>query len=107
MKNTSGADAHPAAQSDATVHIAITGIVQGVGYRESMRAVAAALAIKGWVRNRADGGVEALVQGTVEDLERMLAWCHNGPPDARVASVKSKSVQTSEPFTAFAVRPSR
>ena len=84
-----------------TVRIEITGRVQGVGFRESMRAVAQALDVKGWVRNREDDSVESIVQGDEEDIERVIAWCHNGPPGAYVKFVKAELVENSETFIAF------
>ena len=88
-----------------TVHLEITGRVQGVGFRESMRAVAQALEVNGWVRNCADDSVEAMVQGADEDVERVIAWCHNGPPGAYVRFVKANLVETSETFIAFTRGP--
>ena len=84
-----------------TVKLEITGRVQGVGYRESMRAVAQVLEVTGWVRNRDDGSVEAVVQGAEADVERVIAWCHNGPPGAYVKFVKADLVENSENFIAF------
>ncbi|MBL0124456.1 MAG: acylphosphatase [Betaproteobacteria bacterium] len=84
-----------------TVHLEITGRVQGVGFRESMRAVAQALEVNGWVRNRDDDSVEAIVQGAEPDVERLIAWCHNGPPGAYVRFVKADLVESSETFIAF------
>jgi acylphosphatase len=84
-----------------TVHLEITGRVQGVGFRESMRAVAQALEVNGQVRNRDDGSVEAVVQGAEGDVERVIAWCHNGPPGAYVRFVKADLVEDSETFIAF------
>ena len=92
-------------QKPGTVHLTITGIVQGVGYREAMRAVALAVGVTGWVRNRADRGVEAVVHGAQEDVEAVVAWCHGGPPNARVESVRTRQVENSEVFNAFATRP--
>lgn len=87
--------------STITVRLEISGHVQGVGYRESMRAVAQALDVNGWVRNRDDGNVEAMVQGPEGDVERVIAWCHNGPPGAHVRFVKADLVENSETFIAF------
>ncbi len=89
--------------SDAviTVHLEITGRVQGVGFRESMRAVAQALEVTGWVRNRDDDSVEAIVQGAEGDVERVIAWCHNGPPGAYVRFVKADLMESGETFIAF------
>ena len=84
-----------------TVRVEITGRVQGVGFRESLRAVALALEVNGWVRNRDDGSVEAMLQGAEGDVERVVAWCHNGPPGASVKYVNADLVETSERFIAF------
>ncbi len=89
-----------------TVRLEITGRVQGVGFRESMRAVAQALEVNGWVRNRDDGSVEAIVQGADGDVERLIAWCHNGPPGANVKFVKADLVESNETFIAFTRWPS-
>ena len=84
-----------------TVRLAITGRVQGVGFRESMRAVAQALEINGWVRNCEDGSVEAVTQGDEFAIEQLVAWCHNGPPGANVKYVVADLVESSETFIAF------
>ena len=83
------------------VRLAITGRVQGVGFRESMRAVAQALEINGWVRNCEDGSVEAIAQGNEYAIEQLVAWCHNGPPGANVKFVNAELVESSETFIAF------
>jgi acylphosphatase len=88
-----------------TVHLSITGRVQGVGYRESIRMVAQALDVTGWVRNRADGSVEAIVQGLDPAVERLIAWCHNGPPGANVQWVDAKLIESDETFIAFSRLP--
>ena len=67
--------------------VTIRGRVQGVGYRDAMVDAACALGICGWVRNRGDGTVEALIQGDEAAIERLLAWCRRGPPAARVTAV--------------------
>ena len=90
-----------------TVHLEISGRVQGVGFRESMRAVAQALQVNGWVCNRADGMVEAIVQGEEADVERVIAWCHNGPPDAFVKFIETDLVEGGEIFITFTRLPSR
>ena len=69
--------------------LVIKGRVQGVFYRESMRQEAVRLGVTGWVSNRLDGGVEAMVQGAPEAVEAIIAWCRRGPPDARVASLEA------------------
>lgn len=84
-----------------TVKVTITGRVQGVGFRESMRAVAQALEVNGWVRNCDDGTVEAITQGNEFALEQLVAWCHNGPPGANVKFVTAELVESAETFIAF------
>jgi acylphosphatase len=76
-----------------TLHLRIAGRVQGVGYRYSLRAAAQANGISGWVRNRRDGTVEAVVQGSPEAIERILAWAKRGPPAARVTEVNAQPAQ--------------
>jgi acylphosphatase len=67
-----------------TLHLVIHGRVQGVWFRESMRLKAEQLGITGWVRNRADGSVEAVIQGEAEAVSIMLDWARVGPPQASV-----------------------
>ena len=71
-----------------TRRLAIRGRVQGVWFRESMRQEAERLGVTGWVRNRADGSVEAVVQGNAAAVESMLAWARRGPPEAEVEAVE-------------------
>lgn len=72
--------------------LTIHGKVQGVYYRESMKQEAKRLGLTGWVRNRKDGCVEALVQGEADTLNEILDWCRRGPPAARVDKVEEKNV---------------
>lgn len=65
----------------------IHGRVQGVYFRESMCQKASELGITGWVRNRRDGTVEALVQGTEEAVGHMLEWAKKGPEMASVTAL--------------------
>lgn len=65
----------------------IYGHVQGVFFRESMRQLALELDLAGWVRNRSDGSVEAVVAGDAEALARMREWASRGPQLARVERV--------------------
>ena len=68
--------------------LVISGRVQGVGFREATVDAARAAGVAGWVRNRADGTVEALVQGSPASVDRLVAWCRRGPPLARVNGVE-------------------
>ena len=62
----------------------VTGRVQGVGYRYTMRIVAREAGVAGWVRNRHDGSVEAQVEGAPDQVDDVLAWMAEGPPGSRV-----------------------
>jgi acylphosphatase len=68
-------------------HLVITGLVQGVGYRASFEARARALKLMGWVRNRADGSVEAIVRGEAAAVAEIIEWAHRGPAIAQVRDV--------------------
>ena len=75
--------------SDAvTRRLVIQGRVQGVFFRESMRIEAERLGVAGWVCNRRDGTVEAVVHGAPDAVERITQWAHRGPADAEVSSVE-------------------
>jgi acylphosphatase len=71
-----------------TVQVRIEGRVQGVGYRAFAEMAAIELELSGWVRNRRDGSVEAVVQGEAEAVAEMLRRFHQGPPGARVDAVE-------------------
>ncbi len=73
---------------DRTVNVIIKGRVQGVSFRYWTRTEARGLGLSGWVRNRADGSVEAVFRGAQADVEQMIARCHEGPRAARVDGVE-------------------
>ncbi len=68
-------------------HLRIEGIVQGVGYRVAFSRQARALQLAGWVRNRLDGSVEAIVAGDAAALQKIIDWARRGPPGARVSAL--------------------
>lgn len=70
-------------------HLLIDGRVQGVWFRESCRRQAALCGVAGWVSNRADGRVEAVLEGDADGVKTMEVWCHTGPPRAHVTSVQA------------------
>jgi len=69
-------------------HLRVYGHVQGVFFRESMYRKAQQLGITGWVRNRRDGTVEAMIQGAPEAVSAMIEWARTGPELARVEGVE-------------------
>jgi acylphosphatase len=70
------------------VRLTIRGRVQGVGYRAFVEDEAAARGLEGWVRNRRDGSVEALIAGEPRDVDAMIDACRRGPYSARVDAVE-------------------
>ena len=84
--------------------LVISGRVQRVGYRDAAVQAAFELGVYGWVRNRRDGSVEAMVQGDSHAVERFVAWCHRGPPLARVAEVASDEVEMDVELRTFETR---
>ena len=79
------------------------GRVQGVWFRESMRRKAEALGVTGWVRNRMDGTVEALVQGAPEAVDAIVAWARRGPERANVTHLDVEATAP-QPLGAFETR---
>jgi acylphosphatase len=71
----------------------IAGRVQGIGYRAALRTEAQANGIAGWVRNRRDGSVEAVLQGSPAAVESVLSWARRGPPAARVVDISAQAAQ--------------
>lgn len=71
----------------ATMHLLITGNVQGVFYRAMAAEEAKRLQVNGWIKNTEDGAVEAEVSGREEAVEQFIAWCRKGPKKARVENV--------------------
>ncbi|OGA00219.1 MAG: hypothetical protein A3H35_03235 [Betaproteobacteria bacterium RIFCSPLOWO2_02_FULL_62_17] len=84
-------------------HLLITGRVQMVGYRQWMCGEALALGLTGWVRNRRDGGVEAVIDGVEPLVQALIERAHRGPASAKVDAVTVSEIQGS--FTGFEWRP--
>ena len=82
----------------------ISGIVQGVGYRWSCNREARSVGLTGWVRNLPDGRVEAVLQGTREQVERMIKWCYRGPSEAQVSDLAVSYEDALEDFKDFGIR---
>lgn len=73
-----------------TRHLRIYGLVQGVYFRDSLRQQAESLGVSGWVRNRRDGSVEAMLQGGDSAVEALVAWCRVGNGRSRVERVENE-----------------
>jgi len=71
------------------MHVRVSGRVQGVGFRDWLRHEALCEDVVGWVRNRSDGTVEAVLQGETEAVERLLGRMRRGPPAARVMALEA------------------
>ena len=76
--------------SITALHVIVEGRVQGVGFRAYVEREAKTRSLKGWVRNRSDGSVEAVFMGDEEDVQSMIVACHRGPRMSLVRNVKSE-----------------
>jgi acylphosphatase len=84
-----------------TYYVRVRGVVQGVGFRHATVRQAHALGITGWVANLEDGSVEAMVQGSANQVDRMLEWLRRGPPSARVTECVSEERALEKRFVRF------
>ncbi|MBM3300196.1 MAG: acylphosphatase [Deltaproteobacteria bacterium] len=87
--------------------VVVSGMVQGVFFRAYARDAARGLGVKGWVRNLPNGNVEAVVEGTPERVQAMVAWFRTGSPMSRVDEVKVHEEPSTGEFTDFEVTFSR
>jgi acylphosphatase len=71
-------------------HVWVTGRVQNVWFRDACRREAQAHGVDGWVKNLADHRVEAVFEGPLAAVDALVAWCHEGPPRARVTRVDAQ-----------------
>lgn len=88
----------------ARLHVWVEGRVQGVFFRDSTRVVAVDLGLTGWVKNLADGRVEAVFEGEPSVCEQALAYIRQGPPQSRVTRVHVTWDEEEESFDNFNVR---
>jgi len=79
------------------VRVVISGLVQGVGFRYATAREAAQRGLGGWVRNRADGSVEAEFEGDRSVLEDMVSWCGRGTAYAQVTQVRTTWLEVQDP----------
>lgn len=90
--------------ADKRVHLYVSGRVQGVWFRQGTAQQAQALGLTGWVRNLSDGRVEVVAEGEPWRLERLIAYCHDGPPLARVEEVEVVEEPATGEFRSFEPR---
>ena len=83
--------------------VLVSGRVQGVFFRDTLRRLAEQHGVAGWVRNLPDGRVEAVLEGRAEDVERLVGWAHRGPRRAVVAHVEVQA-EPPEGLGAFVIR---
>lgn len=88
------------------VHIIVTGLVQGVGFRHYTRKEAEVLKITGFVRNLSDGSVEIEAQGTEDHIQSFINWAKKGPRNARVDSFHENDMRIVERETDFNIMSS-
>ena len=90
-----------------TRQIRVRGRVQGVGFRYALRREAQRARVRGWVRNRHDGSVEAVMQGEADAVARVVAWARRGPPGARVEELHESDAeaQFEQRYERFEERP--
>jgi acylphosphatase len=86
-----------------TISITVSGIVQGVYYRQSTKEKALELGISGIVKNLPDGNVQIVATGTASQLDQLVLWCWQGPPRAKVTAVKVEQ-EAPQVFTGFAIQ---
>jgi acylphosphatase len=96
--STAGATA-----GETTLRLLIRGRVQGVGFRYAFADEARSRKLRGWVRNRRDGSVEAIVAGTTTDVDAIVAWSRRGPAAAQVTALETTA--TEGDFASFEVAP--
>lgn len=84
--------------------LVVTGLVQGVGFRFQMANAARPLNITGWVRNRHNGSVEAVIMGSPEAVAGMIDWVRRGPPASRVEQVCVEQLESLPALHGFSQR---
>lgn len=87
-----------------TIRIKVDGEVQGVFFRQSTQEKASELGIKGTVKNCADDSVEIIATGTREQLDKLIAWCWEGPPRAAVTQVTVQDISLQQFYNFSIIR---
>ena len=87
----------------SSVHILVTGKVQGVFFRQATKVVAVKNNVTGWVKNLESGQVEILLEGDAQNVNSVIDWSHNGPANSRVDEIKTKQQEFSGQYSYFNV----
>lgn len=85
-------------------HVFIRGKVQGVYFRQNTKQVATKHKVNGWVRNLLDGRVEAIFEGDSIDVNKVIEWCHVGPPNSIVDDVEVSFEKDNDEFASFTIK---
>ena len=88
----------------ARLHIVIEGIVQGVFFRASTIEESCKLGLTGWVKNCSDGRVEAVFEGDIDKIEKIVGWCKKGPPGAEVRNVETVWERATGEYDSFTIK---
>jgi len=86
-----------------SVHILVTGKVQGVFFRQATKVIAIKNNVTGWVKNLENGQVEILFEGDDKNVNSVIDWCHHGPANSRVDKIKIKKQEFSGQYSDFEV----
>ena len=86
------------------IHVLISGIVQGVFFRAETKKTALENNVTGWVQNLDNGNVEAVFEGTKEDVDEVIQWCHKGSDPAFVTNVATKEQSPLSNFDKFEIK---
>ncbi len=88
-----------------SAHVFISGLVQGVFFRDTTRRRALERGVVGWVRNLRDGRVEAYFEGEEQAVKSLVEWCHHGPPGAVVENVEVEWGSPTGQYSTFVIAP--
>jgi acylphosphatase len=91
-------------QPSERLQATVRGQVQGVSFRAATQTVAQRLGLRGWVRNRPDGGVEVVAEGPRPALDRLMDYLRAGPPAAQVSAVEPRWLSATGEFQAFDIQ---
>ena len=89
--------------SDRRIHVFVTGKVQGVFFRQSLKVMAKKNGVFGWVRNLSDGRVEAVLEADQQRMDGMIRWINRGPANSRVENVEVAEEKFVGEFSRFDV----